>query len=179
MVVWRVTGMGWLGNSSTTSWTCRPWGYLSQSCRSTVGLHFSFVAVQLFFILTSHFSPSSSVFFVLFHSCCSHARVFVKELWMSSTFPLAILSGACMLFSDSASALLLLLLKKVGNARLAESDWHSVSPKTPSPQHQSTEWKKREGKQQATKSEQAARPIKRHWAWSWNPPVPHHRTRGH
>ena len=38
--------------------------------------------------------------------------------------------------------------------------------------------KKRKGKQQET-SERAARPMKRHWPCSWNPPVPHHRTRGH
>ena len=43
--------------------------------------------------------------------------------------------------------LLLLLLKEVGNARLGESDWHPISPKTPTPQHQPIERKKRKGKQ--------------------------------
>ena len=31
-------------------------------------------------------------FFVLFHSCCSHARVFGKHSCMTSTFPIAILN---------------------------------------------------------------------------------------
>ena len=30
-----------------------------------------------------------------------------------------------------------------------------------------------------TKTEQPARPIKRHWPCSWNPPIPNHRIRGH
>ena len=42
--------------------------------------------------------------------------------------------------------LLLLLLKKVGSARLRESDIHSISPKTPSPQNQPIDRKKRNGK---------------------------------
>ena len=42
--------------------------------------------------------------------------------------------------------LLLLLLKKVGNARLRESDIHPISPKTPAAQHQSIDRKKRKGK---------------------------------
>ena len=43
--------------------------------------------------------------------------------------------------------LLLLLLKEVGNARLGERDYHPISPKTPTPQHQPIERKKRKGKQ--------------------------------
>ena len=39
--------------------------------------------------------------------------------------------------------LLLLLLKKVGTARLKESDVHPVSPKTPAPQYQPIDRKKR------------------------------------
>ena len=42
--------------------------------------------------------------------------------------------------------LLLLLLKKVGSARLRESDVHPISPKTPAPQYQQTDRKKRKGK---------------------------------
>ena len=34
-------------------------------------------------------------FIILFGSCCSHARVFGKTLWMSSPFPIAILNGTC------------------------------------------------------------------------------------
>ena len=39
-----------------------------------------FVPALLLSILTPLFLPSSSVFFVLFRSCCSHARVFGKTL---------------------------------------------------------------------------------------------------
>ena len=42
--------------------------------------------------------------------------------------------------------LLLLLLKKVGSARLRESDVHPVSLKTPAPQYQPIDRKKRKGK---------------------------------
>ena len=42
--------------------------------------------------------------------------------------------------------LLLLLLKKIGNARLGEGDYHPISPKTPAPHYQPIEEKKRKGK---------------------------------
>ena len=42
--------------------------------------------------------------------------------------------------------LLLLLLKKVGSARLRESDIHLISPKTTAPQYQSIDRNKRKGK---------------------------------
>ena len=42
--------------------------------------------------------------------------------------------------------LLLLLLKKVSSARLGESDIHPISPKTPAPQYQPIDRKKRKGK---------------------------------
>ena len=42
--------------------------------------------------------------------------------------------------------LLLLLLKKVGSARLRESDIHPISSKTPAPQYQPIDRKKRKGK---------------------------------
>ena len=41
---------------------------------------------------------------------------------------------------------LLLLLKKVSSTRLGESDIHSISPKTPGPQYQPIDRKKRKGK---------------------------------
>ena len=44
------------------------------------------------------------------------------------------------------TVLLLLLLKKVGSARLGESDIHPISPKTPAPQNHPTDRKKRKGK---------------------------------
>ena len=42
--------------------------------------------------------------------------------------------------------LLLLLLKKVSSARLGESDIYHISPKTPAPQYQPIDRKKRKGK---------------------------------
>ena len=42
--------------------------------------------------------------------------------------------------------LLLLSLKKVGSGRLGESDIHPISPKTPAPQYQPIDRKKRKGK---------------------------------
>ena len=39
--------------------------------------------------------------------------------------------------------LLLLLFKKASNARLGESDWRHISAKTPAPQYQPIEEKKR------------------------------------
>ena len=44
------------------------------------------------------------------------------------------------------SLLLLLLLKKVSSARLRESGIHPISPKTPAPQYQPIDRKKRKGK---------------------------------
>ena len=43
------------------------------------------------------------------------------------------------------SFLLLLLLKKVSSARLGDSDIHPISPKTPAPQYQPIDRKKRKG----------------------------------
>ena len=42
--------------------------------------------------------------------------------------------------------LLLLLKKNVSSARLGESDIHPISPKTPAPQYQPIDRKKRKGK---------------------------------
>ena len=43
---------------------------------------------------------------------------------------------------------LLLLLKKFSSARLGESDIHPISPKTPAPQYQLIDRKKRKGKRE-------------------------------
>ena len=48
--------------------------------------------------------------------------------------------------SLSAASILLLLKKKVGSARLRESDAHPISLKTPAPQYQPIDRKKRKGK---------------------------------
>ena len=50
------------------------------------------------------------------------------------------------LYSCLLLLLLLLLLKKVGSARQRESDAHPISPKTPAPQYQPIDRKKRKGK---------------------------------
>ena len=44
------------------------------------------------------------------------------------------------------SLLLLLLLKKIGNARPGEGDWHPISQKTPAPHYQPIEEKEEKGK---------------------------------
>ena len=44
--------------------------------------------------------------------------------------------------------LLKILLKKVGSARLTESDVHPFSPKTQAPQYQPIDRKKRKGKRE-------------------------------
>ena len=47
--------------------------------------------------------------------------------------------------SNTLLLLLLLLLKKDGSARVRESDVHPISPKTPAPQYQPIDRKKRKG----------------------------------
>ena len=44
------------------------------------------------------------------------------------------------------TACIIIILKKVGSARLRESDMHPVSPKTSAPQYQPIDRKKRNGK---------------------------------
>ena len=51
---------------------------------------------------------------------------------------------------------LLLLLKKVGSARLRESDVHHISPKTPTSQYQRIDRKKRNGKRAEVNSRDRA-----------------------
>ena len=48
--------------------------------------------------------------------------------------------------SQTSKIILLLLLKKVGNARLRESDIHPISPKTPASQYKPIDRKERKGK---------------------------------
>ena len=55
-------------------------------------------------------------------------------------------SGCQMQLLPLLLLLLLLLFKKVGGARLGESDIHPISPKTPAPQYQPIDRKKRKGK---------------------------------
>ena len=51
-----------------------------------------------------------------------------------------------MAMEELLKRVLLLLLKEVGSARLRESDIHSISSKTPAPQYQPIDRKKRKGK---------------------------------
>ena len=63
--------------------------------------------------------------------------------------------------------LLLLLLKKGSNAGLGESDIHPISPKTPAPQYQPIDRKKRKGKRVETiVGIEQLRQIKKHWPCS-------------
>ena len=63
--------------------------------------------------------------------------------------------------------LLLLLLKKVSSARLGESDIHPISPKTPAPQYQPIDRKKRNGKRVNTiVGIKKLTSIKKHWPCS-------------
>ena len=48
--------------------------------------------------------------------------------------------------SAEINRFVLLLLKKVGSAKLRESDIHPISPKTPAPQYKPIDRKKRKGK---------------------------------
>ena len=62
---------------------------------------------------------------------------------------------------------LLLLLKKVGSARLGESDIHPISPETPAPEYQPIDRKKRKGKRlEDCSRDRAAEAIKKHWPCS-------------
>ena len=58
----------------------------------------------------------------------------------------AILTNSIIKRVNESLLLLLLLLKKVGSTRLRESDVHPISPKTPAPQYQPRDRKKRKGK---------------------------------
>ena len=80
--------------------------------------------------------------------------------------------------------MLLSLLKKVGSARLRESDI-TLSVRRPQPHNTNLQTERREGKQYSTKQYRNSiptivgieqlRPIKKHQLCFLNPPVPHHR----
>ena len=42
--------------------------------------------------------------------------------------------------------IIIIIIKKIGNARPGEGDWHPISPKTSAPHYQPIEEKKRKGK---------------------------------
>ena len=85
----------------------------------------------------------ASQFVIWFHSLwygftvcdmASQFMIWLHSLWYGFTV------------SDMASLLLILLLKKIGSTRLRESDVHPISPKTPAPQYQPIDRKKRNWK---------------------------------
>ena len=67
------------------------------------------------------------------------------------------------LITQAQSSNILLLLNEVGSARLRESGIYPISPKTPDPQYQLIDRKKRKGK--IVGIEQLW-PIKKHWLCS-------------
>ena len=69
--------------------------------------------------------------------------------------------------NDSYS-IIIIIIEKVGSPRLRESDVHPISPKTPAPQYQPIDRKKRKGKSVENYSIgiEQLRPIKKHWPGS-------------
>ena len=60
-----------------------------------------------------------------------------------------------------------IIIKKVGSARLRESDVHPISPKTPAPQYQPIDRKMRREKELKTiVGTEQLRPIRKHWPCS-------------
>ena len=82
----------------------------------------------------------------------------------------------CVAFLCIAYLFLLFLLKKIGSARLRESDLHPISPKTPAPQYQPIDRKKRKGKRAEDYSSlvgiEQLRPIKKTFALLLKPASP-------
>ena len=72
----------------------------------------------------------------------------LQELWLHFlTVGLAIITEYRYRAIHLSTLKLLLLLKKVGSARLRESDVHPISPKTLAPQYQPIDRNKRKGKE--------------------------------
>ena len=70
----------------------------------------------------------------------------LRVVFRAASQRLGILRKSWRVFHDRSLLLLLLLLKKVGSARLRESGIHPISPKTPAPQYHSIDRTKRKGK---------------------------------
>ena len=77
-----------------------------------------------------------------------HCEVLQRDRSSRTTAVPAVLLQNESTFINLSGLLLLslLLLKKVGSARLRQSGIHPISPKTPAPQYQSIDRKKRKGK---------------------------------
>ena len=74
-------------------------------------------APALLFFRTRASLLASVCFFILFRSCCSHARVLGERSCMSSTFPVAVLSGTFFFFE-------LWRQWKIGNWALLNKSYH-------------------------------------------------------
>ena len=71
------------------------------------------------------------------------------EIWrnlFSNTVFFALFLNARQGATRESIIIIIILFKKVGSARLRERDVHPISPKTPSPQYQPIDRKKRKGK---------------------------------
>ena len=86
--------------------------------------------------------------------CAARHCVWISDMFFAVNTRIIIWFVVCcslffLLFSKSLKfklLLLLLLLKKVSSVRLRESDMHPISPKTPAPQYQPIDRKKRNWK---------------------------------
>ena len=123
--------------------------------------HIFFVSAVLLSTFILIFLLSSSVSLSYFNLAVRMRKCLGKRLCMSSIFSIAILNGTCSLRAPILMCsvatkfmfdyghfvlLLLLVLKNVGSARLRESDIQPISPKTPAPQYQPIDRKKRKAK---------------------------------
>ena len=70
----------------------------------------------------------------------------VAECWVMGRLEFTLPDGKAANMEYVVIELLLLLFKKVSSARLGERDIHPISPKTPAPQYQPIDRKKRKGK---------------------------------
>ena len=84
-----------------------------------------------------------SVCWILNHALCSMSWMF-SGFYFVPNCAINIWHICCVIFQ--IYILLLLLLKKIGNARPGDWDWHPISPKTPALHYQPIEEKKRKGK---------------------------------
>ena len=87
-------------------------------------------------------------FFILFWCCIICSYMFIC---FTISFSVSKKMIWYFLITEQNWFLLLLLLKKIGNARPGEGDCHPISPKTPAPHYQPIEEKKRKGKLLKTK----------------------------
>ena len=84
------------------------------------------------------------------HGCSCMYTYLVGSAWLlmhACTLTwLGLYGCSCMYTYLVGSVLSLLLLKKDSSARLGETDVHPISPKTPAPQYEPIDRKKRKGK---------------------------------